>query len=480
MHRAQNDPLIHDENAPSHVFAEVSGPSTAAKPNHKIKQRRDLEDEFGTQDRGKNLVRDNEGEAAEHGIYYDDTSYDYMQHLRELGGGPIASGGNVTWVEARKEKAKGKAKQSLEDALRDASLEDDIYDDAQSLGGLSFATSRTNYSQNDRRSPNYQNQQDVPDAIAGFQPNMDPRLREVLEALEDEAYVDDEEDIFAELAGEGAQELNQDEWEDTLFEDDEGWESDDTTKPTKEYDVGAADTLPLETPQIKSDDHTSSTQQLLPDDVHDLADLSTAASTNTIDGDWMASFTKSKGMASSLPNSKLTPAAPQSVTPSSAITTTTNGGTRRKKRKGALTSSTSFSMTSSVLARTETLTLLDSRFDRLAESYMNDDIPEEDDDDFDDTASIMTSTTNKTGMSRMSNMSRMSSASRWSKAGSEGPKAMPAGFDSIMDEFMGGAAKKVKGKKMKKGGSDGVWGQETGMQQLDDIRKGLGAARLRA
>lgn len=30
-------------------------------------------------------MRENEGEAANYGIYYDDTSYDYMQHLREVG-----------------------------------------------------------------------------------------------------------------------------------------------------------------------------------------------------------------------------------------------------------------------------------------------------------------------------------------------------------------------------------------------------------
>lgn len=32
---------------------------------------------------------------------------------------------------------------------------------------------------------------------------MDPRLREVLEALEDEEYVDEEDDIFGELTGDG-------------------------------------------------------------------------------------------------------------------------------------------------------------------------------------------------------------------------------------------------------------------------------------
>src|SRR6478609_2440586 len=34
---------------------------------------------------GLDSMRDNEGEAAAHGIYYDDTEYDYMQHLRVVG-----------------------------------------------------------------------------------------------------------------------------------------------------------------------------------------------------------------------------------------------------------------------------------------------------------------------------------------------------------------------------------------------------------
>ncbi|CRK34267.1 hypothetical protein BN1723_018545, partial [Verticillium longisporum] len=44
-------------------------------------------------------------------------------------------------------------------------------------------------------------------------------------------------------------------------------------------------------------------------------------------------------------------------------------GGRRKKRKGALTNPSSYSMTSSSMVRTEQLTLLDARFDRIEEEY---------------------------------------------------------------------------------------------------------------
>jgi protein LTV1 len=55
--------------------------------------------------------------------------------------------------------------------------------------------------------------QNVPDSLRGFQPDMDPDLREVLEALEDDlpqsqTSSDDEdpEDIFAELVKGGVAE----------------------------------------------------------------------------------------------------------------------------------------------------------------------------------------------------------------------------------------------------------------------------------
>lgn len=52
---------------------------------------------------------------------------------------------------------------------------------------------------------NYETQEAVPSSIAGIQPEMDPHLRQVLEALEDDAFVEDEleEDFFGELVAEG-------------------------------------------------------------------------------------------------------------------------------------------------------------------------------------------------------------------------------------------------------------------------------------
>jgi protein LTV1 len=55
---------------------------------------------------------------------------------------------------------------------------------------------------------NYESQQAVPQSIAGLQPDMDPHLRQALEALEDDAFIDDDlgEIFFDELVEDGERE----------------------------------------------------------------------------------------------------------------------------------------------------------------------------------------------------------------------------------------------------------------------------------
>jgi protein LTV1 len=365
-------------------------------PNsNKVKKLNDLEHELGSD---VNRIRENEGEAANHGIYYDDTDYDYMQHMRELGSGS----GEAYFVEAPAvKKGKGKAKQSLEEALRETSLEDDkgIQLDEEILPSKNL------------RKATYQAQQDVPDALAGFQPDMDPRLREVLVALDDEAYVDDEDDIFTDLTKDG-EEVDEYEFEEAAWdEEDEGWESDATAKPSKDYQDGP---------------------------VPELVDMSQDGREDHGDGDWMADFVKFKKDQ----KVKTQVAPSQSDMQSSIMTTTTNGG-RRKKRKGALTNPSSYSMTSSSMFRTEGLTTLDARFEKIEEQY------NEDMDDMDDMASV-------------SAVSSVSSV--------VGP--VRGDFDSIMDDFLGGYS--MSGKKHVKKGK-----YQSGMEQLDEVRKGLGPAVYR-
>ncbi|KAJ4353777.1 Protein ltv1 [Didymosphaeria variabile] len=467
VHRAQNDPRIHDADAPDMVFAEIEGQNTRENSElagssrvsqyssasrwtaatgrtgrSQIKSRRDLEGEFAPN------VRKNEGEAANYGIFYDDSNYDYMQHMRDLNSGA----GDAYFIEAKEPKKKGKQKMDLADALRAATL-----DDRQSDAGISVSSSVSRAASDVFgedlapsefvRKTTYQDQQNIPDAIAGFQPDMDPRLREVLEALEDEAYVENEEDFFAELTQDPA-EVGQYEWEEQdydddtmdrfLDEDDAGWETDDTIKasspkPKKEKEpVEPTDpaTLPApdEAPAPAEEGHM----------------------------DYMEEFKKFKSDAKAGKAPK--PAAPSDMqssilTGASALT----AGGRKKKRKGALTSTSNYSMTSSALHRTEGLTLLDQRFDKIEEEYA--------DDDFQDDASMMSGMSKMSGFSQMSGMSGMSSMS-------EAPQ-LRSDFDSIMDDFLGNH--KTVGKRNNRIRKGKVM---SGLEQLDEVRKGLGPARI--
>ncbi|KAI1075651.1 Low temperature viability protein [Whalleya microplaca] len=409
VHRPQNDPLIHDSAAPAMVL----NPTPPANASNKVKKLDDLASELGADEAAR--VRPNEGEAASYGVYYDDSEYDYMQHLRDLDGGG-APGGGVVFVEAdaagSNNKGKGKQKQkqqSLEDALRNLDVADAerkrrelLDEDILPSKNLTHLT--------------YQSQQDIPDAIGGFQPDMDPRLREVLEALEDEEYVDDDDDIFAELAKDG-RELDDIEFEEE-FADDDGWESDDTAKPAKEYN---SQEVPNLVPTANEHDGSATKNE-----------------------DWLEDF-KAFKKDQKKTGGAARPAAPsQSDLQSSLMTTTTNGG-RRKKRKGALTSESGYSMTSSSLVRTEQLGILDARFDKIEEQYNED----EDEDGEDDMAS----------MSAVSTASSVTGPTRHD-------------FDGILDDFLGGYS--MHGKKQIK---KGKW--KSGTDQLDEIRRELGPARVR-
>ncbi|KAL1867461.1 Protein ltv1 [Diaporthe australafricana] len=387
VHRPQNDPLINDDTAPSMVLNPTPGSS-------KIKKLNDLASELGSD---AESIRDNEGEAANFGVYFDDTEYDYMQHLRDIGTGS----GEAVFVEAEapQNKGKGKQKQSLESALKQMDLEHksaDLFDeDILPSKGLQRL--------------NYQSQQNVPDSIAGFQPDMDPRLREVLEALEDDAYVEEDDDIFQVLSKD-AKELNDHEFEETYdeYEDDEGWESDGTAKPNKEYND---------------------------DEVPALVNTAVAPAKGPSE-DWLEDFKQFKKDEKA--EKKL--AGPKESDGLSSMWTTTTMGGRKKKRKGALTNPSAYSMTSSSLVRTEQLDILDARFEKMEERY----------NDMDDEGSVVS------GMTSMSSVQG----------------AMRQDFDGILDEFLGNHS--MQGKRRIKRGKD-----QSGLQQLDEVRKGLGPARIR-
>jgi protein LTV1 len=414
-------------------------------------------------------MRDNEGEAAEHGIYFDDTSYDYMQHLRGIGEG----GGDAHFLDAAPVKVKGKGKANmmkLEDALRESTLEDVEY--YHGSGASAIDDNLSTFSRS-TRPRTYQNQQDVPDEIAGFQPDMDPRLREVLEALDDDAYVDDkdEDDAFAALTQGGSrQELDLDEFE--AMPDDDGWESDATERPPpiQEREV----TLELSNTDMNKvttqEAEVPSADEGMPMRVTEAASSTQAAAASAEDGDWLRDFAKFKrDTAAKKPVPEARPDPSAANGPASTLYTLDGTPLRQKRRKGALTNPSAYSMTSSSLARTEGQQLLDARFEKVEQMYALD----EGDEEFDDQDGGVSLAS---GFSRQSKMSTVSA-----KSFADGD--VREDLDSMMDGFLadwnesnpGGGGGKRKGAKAKRGKN----GNEVlGMKMLDEIRGELGPARI--
>jgi len=191
VHRSQRDPLIYDTDASQHVLKSFERENTKkvrlqnseidkANQTAQGKSRADLESLLPASvleyDKKRNI-----GEAALYGIYYDDTEYDYMQHLRTVGAQD--DGVESIMIEApiiKNNRGKG-------------IIKDDLFIPQEALPSASELPR------------NYESQQAIPESIAGFQPDMDPHLRQVLEALEDDAFVDDNltDDFFSELVDGG-------------------------------------------------------------------------------------------------------------------------------------------------------------------------------------------------------------------------------------------------------------------------------------
>ncbi|KAK9244342.1 Low temperature viability protein-domain-containing protein [Lipomyces tetrasporus] len=335
VYRSQEDPLIHDPSAPTGVFVEIQKKSRrrpadthddaeerqgvdlprATGPSQ-IKTLGDLEaeaDRYGGR-------RENEGEAAMYGIMFDDSNYDYMQHLREIG---QPDAGPAVFIPAQ---GAGRSSASRRTAAAGIKFKVDQDDD-----GREQILSAEALPSKELLRRTYQDQQDVPDAIAGLQPDMDPALREVLEALDDEEYVEDDDDVFAKIVTEEAS-----------FADDQDGVQQET--------VADGDGEDWEREFAKFKISQSKQRTADSDDDFDEDDLGS-----------LVSFGRGVG--------------------------------KPRRPATARTSTTGYSMSSSAMFRNEGLTLLDDRFDQIERMYNespdDDDEDDDDDADFNESASIV-------------------------------------------------------------------------------------------
>lgn len=325
VHRSHDDAHFFDDDVTSHVLVE--------KPLHKAKvgpeaiiTKQDLERQLEGQ------VRGNEGQAAQYGIFFDDSKYDYMQHLKPIGEGDL-------FIENKP--AAEKSKLQIEDLFDKTQLPDEK------------ERSRGFQPRNDIY-------EDIPQELKGFQPDMDPRLREVLEALEDEAYVEEESNaLFDDLLKSGkVEDEGYDDWDDEDEFDYEADEYDFDAKHHQEIDQ-------FDNPYNEGEAPEDFDPELMPSNV--------VGGTN----DWQRDFAQFKRSTKQQNNDwdsdddfdEEEEAEDDVVGDLPVIANKKVNKTKLRKKKGAMTDTSLFSMLSLALFRTDGLALLDDRFEKVNKEY---------------------------------------------------------------------------------------------------------------
>ncbi|TFY68604.1 hypothetical protein EVJ58_g912 [Rhodofomes roseus] len=324
VHRSQRDPLIHDPEASQHVLKAFERGNVA-----KGKSRAELEKSLAPSELAHDKDRANIGEATLYGVYYDDTDYDYMQHLRPVG---MQEAGVDSMLIEAPVKPKGKTKSK--DPIKLLDLPPDVLPSTSEI------------------SRNYEAQQNIPSSIAGFQPDLDPHLRQTLEALEDDDFVDDDldDDFFGVLVGEG--ELAPEEHLKYEFKE-EGVENGDVGTKGEPHAEAAEDEEEAGW-EARFAKFKKAQKEAPPTDASDIDDYSEGGDT-----------------VGTLPQFSVI------------------GG--KKRRKGSSDAS-GYSMSSSSMFRNEGLTMLDERFEEIQKQYDSDEEEEEDgpSDDSDEAPELIT------------------------------------------------------------------------------------------
>lgn len=355
VHRPHDDPQYYDSNATEHILVPVDTPGSK-------KGSKESQDIFKSETVGNTKGNSHVGEAALYGINFDDSKYDYTQHLRPIGADPE----NSFFISAKGDEPK---KQSLDDLF------------VEPRYGEEREPSKGNGSvfQRGVAKPEYLlHQQEVPEEISGFKPDLNPALREVLEALEDEAYVvnedivvkktdakkeeaangeidDDEDDLFAELLGSGEAE-GEEAFEDQFDE----WDVDNLGDYEEEqYHEEIANFANVENLEdLKDIDYQADVrrfkkEQRNAEDTDD--EFSEEDQANSISPELEEEQEDSLGDLPTFQNKAKSSSKKR----------------KERRKKGAMSDVSGFSMTSSAIARTETMTVLDDKYDQIISGYEN-------------------------------------------------------------------------------------------------------------
>lgn len=330
VHRSQQDPLYYDDSVPNTVLVPIEKAADKAKFR---KARSAQVDQLASE-----KLNDGEGQAALYGISYDDSEYNYLQHLK-----PIGQSKGAVFLAKDSEDQRSKHKNSkLAELLASENM-------LQTEEQIKY---------------DYQRQQDIPDEIKGFKPNLNEDLREALTALEDENYLDEEQDVdeidvFAQLLSEGKKqkELTLDEYDELNgnddyygeYDDDDDWDLDNFDED------GAVD----EGDWQKDFSKFKKKQGKVANDWDSDDDFS-----DDYDDEQDGASEDEDDFVGDLPDV-------------SKMKSSKSAKKKSKRSKGSKTDTSSYSMSSSAMARTEQMTIIDDKHDVLKEKYM---APEEEED----------------------------------------------------------------------------------------------------
>lgn len=349
VHRAHDDALFYDNDASEHVLVPAPSRETKTSSRKKIYKTSDLEKQLGSEEIRK--IRENEGLAAQYGIFFDDSKYDYMQHLK-----PIGQNNDAVFVE-RKGSNKEKEHRNIEDLFEGQVPSKEKVEASHAL-------------------------EDIPEELRGFKPDMDPRLREILEALEDEAYITEGEEYSNKAI------LQNEEEQDDIFSsilksgrigNEEFYENDDIGEYGEDYDEWDLDNYVDEYDRKYDSDNYEeqeipynegqAPEELLPQDGAKIL----------INNAWEKDFNLFKmnqrdkandfDSDSDLPSELDEDTVPELPNIGTKSSKKKASNTKTRKKKGAMTDTSSFSMSSSALFRTEGLTLLDDKYEQMTKKF---------------------------------------------------------------------------------------------------------------
>jgi len=332
VHRSREDPLYYDSDANDAVLVPInSANKKRPKKNIRLEHKDELEKEVLKTEKN---VRSNEGEAAFFGIPFDDSEYDYMKHLM-----PIKPSSNSVFI-PKKSTSAGTDKDEGQFKLK--------------LPQEALPSKEVKY--------DYQRQQGIPDEISGFKPNLNSDVREALVALEDDAYLDnsqdqDDMDVFGILLnGKKQKGLTLDQYnrleEKELHQKADEWDLDDFNEDSgvqEEIAEGEGFNWEKDFKKFKQ------------------AQASGKVSNNWDSEDEFESEEDEEGEERDIIGEL----------PSIQNNEKKSRAKKVKRKKGAMTDTSSYSMSSSALCRTEQLSIIDDRFDVMKKKYDHDNDDEE-------------------------------------------------------------------------------------------------------